>query len=98
KTVSKVFWWLLNIALGFAVSAGYFIGGIRSDYDHLKSEQVLIKQTNATIAERVTRVETKLLESSNRQDKALEEIKTLIVQTRPMNSAPSLQTKTTRRQ
>lgn len=47
-------------------------------------------QSLRDLPERMARVETKIEESSRKQNETLNEIKTLIVQTRPRNSAPTL--------
>jgi 5-bromo-4-chloroindolyl phosphate hydrolysis protein len=84
-------------------AAGYFVSNLATKQETLTNriditdrEVTEIKRAISGLPERMTNVEKLLEKTDSKQDDRFEQLKTLIVQTRPKNSAPSLQT--TRRQ
>ena len=93
-------WNVITFAIGLisAVAGGIvLLNQLRVNVENMAERQALFqrelefqKEITKTLPERLKAVEVKLEETSAKQSEAFGELKTLIVQTRPRNSAPSL--------
>lgn len=79
-------------------AAGYFVSNLAGKQEALSTriettdrEVSDLKKALSGLPERMTKVETIIEKTDSKQSERFDELKTLIVQTRPKNSAPSLQ-------
>lgn len=80
---------LILASYGLVKTFGKWEATLEAITDRQSMQQSEI-QALRNLPERMAAVETKIEQSSQKQNETLNEIKTLIIQTRPKNSAPSL--------